>query len=91
MAKRNTNSELEHLRGLVKQLKKEVKRLQKNKDKYPDPAFDEIETNLEEELQEREKLIKNSCPKCKGKLEAIIGPKISVFLCGDCGYRSVKK
>lgn len=94
--KNKSHSEVEHLRGLVKELKKEnaqLRRQLKDAGKYQHQYEDVLENNILEESKEEviEKVA--WCPSCtKGKLQH----KISIldkdiFECDQCDFRKVIK
>ncbi len=94
--KNKSHSELEHLRGLVKELKKEngqLRRQLKDAGKYQHQYEDVIENSILEQTQEE--VVENVayCPSCnKGKLQhkiSILDKEI--FECDQCDFRKVVK
>lgn len=100
MTKKKSHSEIEFLRGEVRQLKAEIKRLKKDtsrKDKrehlYEDLEDLQAESLMQEEVEERGEVFKNlKCPNCKEALDVINeGGKIIIYICPDCKYRCSKR
>lgn len=100
MTKKKSHSEIEFLRGEVRQLKAEIKRLKKDtsrKDKrehlYEDLEDLQAEAFLSEEVEERAEISKNmKCPKCKSALDTINeGGAIVIYVCPDCSYKCSKR
>lgn len=88
MAK-SKSSEVNHLRGVIKKLKKNISRQRKHGSRYEESK--EVEALLEEEMEERQTLNKMKCPKCTGVLDIIDGAKLKVFICQDCDYKASKR
>lgn len=97
MSKKRDRSEVEHLRGvvknqrsLIKHLKKEVGRSQKREHRVEDLEEILAEEMLEEQHQEKEYVKDDKCPQCKTKVELVdLGPK-KLIICQSCGYRKTK-
>ena len=95
MAKSKDRSEVEHLRGLVRELKSELRHLkktmarkQKREHLLEDVESREAELFLQEEMEEKKTVAQTErCPKCKSKIDVIDGAKLKVYICSDCGYR----
>lgn len=84
MAKKNTHSELEHLRGVNKALRAENVRLKRQlrvQEKYPSSQDEEMETTVEETDIDL-------CTHCgKGKFSILDFGKFIYLTCGVCGHR----
>lgn len=92
MAKSKSSSEVEYLRGVIKALKKQIKRNEKRQHLYEDLEEKETEVLMREELDARTKSEnKVRCPKCAGKLNIIDGIKFNIYVCQDCNYRYSKR
>lgn len=100
MTKKKSHSEVEFLRGEIRNLKAQIKHLKKfvsRKEKrehlFQDFEETEMETLLKEEIQERGEVIRSlKCPNCKEPLDAINeGGKITIYICPDCKYRCSKR
>ncbi len=106
MAKKQKDSELEHLRGLVKSMRSENKHLKKelsraskrgkHLDTYLDEAKDEeiAKEMIEEEKLESVSLKKSKCPKCGStQIDVIELGNRKVYTCAatGCTYRTSKK
>lgn len=95
--KNKSHSELEHLRGIVKELKKEngqlrrqLKESTKLKHHY-DNIVDEYEEYVAEE-ETTEQLVKvANCPECfTGKLNLVLDlPDKDIFACSNCSFKKV--
>lgn len=86
---KNNKSEAEQLKNEIKKLRKQLSRQKKRSYTYEDLETKEAEILLKEELAERRDIsTKDQCPKCKGVLDKIEGPKLKIFICPDCNYRS---
>ena len=99
MTKSKSRTEAEYLKGIIRNMKSEIKHLKKRlgaQDKrahLTDASEDLAKEFLEEELKEREVIKEEErCPKCGDKLDIVPLPmKRTMFLC-SCGYRrTVKK
>lgn len=92
MGKQKEKSEVEYLRGLVRQLRSENKKL---KNELKRLKKKETETDeLREELKDyhyEEKMHEDTCPDCqKGRLTSThLGVKI-LYICSVCGHRIIK-
>lgn len=99
MSRSKEKSEVEHLRGLVRQLKSELRNLkksmarkQKREHLLDDVEEREAELLLKETLEEKEVVSKKeTCPKCRGKLDIIDGARIKIYICSDCSHRFTKR
>jgi len=91
VAKSKGKSEVEELKGLVRSLQKEVKRTKKRQHLYEDLEIKQAEEMIKEEIEEKQTLKDERCPKCQGNLEIIDGARIKVFFCSDCDYRKSKR
>lgn len=96
MAKNKDRTEIEYLRGIIKKLEAENRRLKKvsgaNTKKLAN--LDDIEDDVEEE-QKQEVKIKNlfqeqQCPECNRTLEVIELGARKMHTCA-CGYRKTVK
>lgn len=99
MTKKKSKSEVETLRGVNRNLRKQIKHLQKQigrkeKREYllDDVEEREAELHLKEQLEESEFVSTGNCPECDvGKLELVeLGNRVLVN-CNTCKYRSTKK
>lgn len=94
--KNRNHSEIEHLRGLVKELKKEngqLRRKVKDLEKYSHQYEDVIENHLmdEPEMEIVEKAA--ICPSCKkGNLKITLNwENMQIFDCDQCDFRKTVK
>lgn len=78
------SKEVEHLRGIIRNLKKQLARKHKNLHKNSIPEYLDYE---DEVIPKNSKLI---CPKCKADLDAIDLDTKMLFMCTSCNYRCVK-
>lgn len=94
--KNKSHSELEHLRGLIKELKKEngqlrrqLKEATKLKHHYDDVVEEYEEYVAEEEKEEIQKVAK--CPSCfTGALNLVMDLNDKdIFVCSNCDFRKV--
>jgi len=89
--KSKSRSEVEHLNGLVRQLKKHVKKLTKDNSKLRKELNKEppkTDYNIEDIMTE-EQSDEETCPSCGGVLNSIdLGVRI-VVSCKECEYRKV--
>ena len=98
MTKPKTKSEVEHLRGVIKSLKSELRnikkqlgRASKRSHQYEDLEQRVVENDLEEVMED---LIKTEpkCPQCGSvKLESVNLRVRLLTVCNACGYRKVVK
>lgn len=94
--KNKSHSEVEHLRGMVKELKKEngqLRRQLKESTKlkhFYDDVKDEYEEYVAEEVVEEIQKVAD-CPKCfSGKLNLTLELNDKdIFSCNDCDFRKV--
>lgn len=94
MAKSKTKSEVEHLRGLVKELKKEIGRKEKRERRYEDLESKEaeaLEREADEKYKESSVPIKDRCPNCAGELQSVEIGVVKLITCDDCKYRLTKR
>jgi len=94
--KNKSHSELEHLRGLVKELKKEngqLRRQLKEAGKYQHQYEDVLENSLLDEVKEEVIPKVANCPKCfEGALNLSIELNDKdIFSCNSCDFRKVVK
>jgi hypothetical protein len=94
--KNKSHSEVEHLRGLVKELKKEnaqLRRQLKDAGKYQHQYEDVLENNILEESKEEviEKIA--WCSSCqKGKLQVVFSMEDRIiYECDQCDFRKSVK
>lgn len=90
--KNKSHSEVEHLRGLVKELKKEnaqLRRQLKDASKYQHQYEDVIENDILEETEEEVVEKVAWCPSCtKGKLNLVLNLDTrQIFECDQCDFR----
>ncbi len=93
MAKSRTRSEVEHLKGIIKELKKEIGRKEKLERRYQDLESKEAEA-LEREAAEKYKEsvpIKDRCPNCRGELQCVEIGVVKLITCDNCKYRVTKR
>lgn len=99
MAKKKSGSELEHLRGVVrnqrseiKALKKELSRFQKRQHQFEDWELEKTEELLEEDIsQPSERHFQESCPECSSGVEkSELGNRI-LTRCTKCKWRRTQK
>ena len=94
--KNKSHSELEHLRGLVKELKKEngqLRRQLKEAGKYQHQYEDVLENSLLDEVKDEVIPKVADCPKCfDGSLSLTIELNDKdIFSCSSCDFRKVVK
>jgi len=85
MARKKTSSEIEHLRGIIRNLEAQVRDLKKQLAKAKPTII------LKEVVREQESPKANKCPICSKKIKEIdVGLK-KLALCEDssCSYRKV--
>lgn len=78
-------SQVEHLRGEIRKLRKMVSVLRKELEKsihYRPKVLDEVVAKEEKEDDDK-------CPKCKHKLKFLRLPQKDVVACGNCDYRMI--
>lgn len=90
--KNKSHSELEHLRGLVKELKKEngqLRRQLKDAGKYQHQYEDVVENSLLDEVKEEVIPKVANCPKCfEGNLNLALNLDFKqIFECDHCSFR----
>lgn len=98
MAQSRSKSSEENLRGIIKQLKSQVRNLKKElarqgKREHLHADLEELEQEhlIREEYEDKNKEEVNNCPDCGSKLNFIdLGPR-KMFKCSQCKYRKVKK
>lgn len=101
MARSRSKNDVEYYRGLVQQLKAEVRNLKKqlgNSNKkvqtYQEHMSDHAEFEIEKEVSEKKPIPatpSNRCPQCQAKIEEVhIGVRILIN-CKACGFRLTKK
>lgn len=94
MAKKKDHRELEHLRGLNRELVKKVKNLQKQVGRSEKQTAKKIAeynnfTALDEAVEETNSV---TCKKCKSSKLSIIDFNIkTITICLECGFRETKK
>lgn len=96
MGRKRDRTETEHLRGAIKKLIAENRRLKKqtNSSKKRLAAIEEAEDSEIEEIAEYKtegELLKTSagkkCPHCNSELDSVeMGPR-TLYFCDDCRYR----
>jgi hypothetical protein len=91
MTKSKTRSEVEHLRGVIKELKKQLKRTEKREHLYSDLESKKAELLLHEEMDARDVPSVGNCPKCAGVVETIGGSRVKISICQNCGHRWTKR
>lgn len=79
-SKRKTHSEVEHLKGVIRSQKSEIRQLKKllrQKDKY----YDDVAENVEEENEDK-------CPNCgKGEIRIVDFSFVKYEACDICKYK----
>jgi DNA-directed RNA polymerase subunit RPC12/RpoP len=93
MAKKKDHAEVEHLRGLNRQLVKKIKQLQKEVGRTQKLADKTIaEYNNFVEPSEIEEYTTVHCSKCKSPNVSIIDMNVrTVKVCLECGHRESQK
>ncbi len=100
MAKKKSGSELEYLRGVVKNqraiiknLKKQVSRHDKKAHQYNDLEDKIAEADMIEDEKENGTPVftKDKCPECSGELEEIDLNIRLMIKCSGCPYRKIVK
>jgi cell division FtsZ-interacting protein ZapD len=94
--KNKSHSELEHLRGLVKELKKEngqLRRQLKDAGKYQHQYEDVVENSLLDEVKEEVIPKVANCNSCyKGKLQVVFSMEDRIiYECDQCDFRKSVK
>lgn len=91
MAKSKDKSEVEYLKGLNRQLKKQLKKVNRQASRAEKQALRQLEDAEEVEEVEEEEASDGKCSKCKARLVPIdMGIRI-VYNCQKCGHREAKK
>jgi predicted nuclease with TOPRIM domain len=98
MTRSKDRSEVEYLRGRVKELqsenrnlKKQLSRKEKREHQYEDLEEKLKEVELEEETEVFQEAARIKCPKCKGEIgQVAIGTRL-LLKCESCGHRESKK
>jgi ribosomal protein L37AE/L43A len=88
MAKKKSRSEVEYLRGLIRQQLKEIKKLKKqnNRNTKRKVAIDSWEVPEQEE--QPKVLAKNKCPKCNSEDVKTLNLGIKkILVCNECNFR----
>lgn len=90
MAKSRTKTKVEHLRGIIKQLKKEIRRKEKREHAYINLEEKEAEAAL---LAHAEKPATTSiCPECgKQTLTTVEIGVVKLITCTHCTWRQTKR
>lgn len=95
MAKKREKSEVEYLRGIVKNQRSIIKHLQKEVSRGKKRQHQEeliAEELLEDEFKEQEIIATNSCPECfKGKIETVDLGARKMTICDSCKFRKIRK
>lgn len=91
MRKKDRN-EVEHLRGIIRELKSENRNLRKQIGRSNKKVLQLEEhasdlEDLEPPHQEEEVVAKVSCPKCRGNLKTVDLGTRTLVNCEDCKYR----
>ncbi len=87
--KNKGRSEVEHLNGLVRQLKKHVKKLTKDNNQLR-KQLNRAEIDEPAELYEEEESTSEAkCPICKSVLNCVDLGTRSLIACKECSYRKV--
>lgn len=90
--RQKNHSEIEYLKGLLKQHLEKIRKLEKENDKLRKNKKDK---NIQETLQEyncTQKTYSNDkCPNCGKSLKMLKFPKVTLFSCKDCGYKRSDK
>lgn len=90
MAKSKDKSEVEHLRGLNRQLLKQLKKAGRQVNRAEKQALRKNE-DVEDVEEVEEELQEGKCSKCKARLAPIdLGVRI-VYNCTKCGHREARK
>lgn len=90
MAKSRTKTKVEHLRGIIKQLKKEIRRKEKREHNYINLEEKEAEAALIAEAET--KPTTSLCKQCnKGVLETFTLGVVSLITCSHCTWRQTKR
>ncbi len=97
MTKKRERSEVEQLRGvirnqrsIIKNLKKEISRVTKRESRTEDLEEILAEEMLEQDQEDIQYIKEDKCPQCKGRVEVVtLGPK-KLVICDGCGYRKAK-
>lgn len=95
VAKKKSGSELEHLRGIVRQMKSELRHMKKEvarKTKREHLYEERIVEEYEQEIRDDNVYIKKEeCPECGNAIDTIdLGTRI-IITCTDCKYRTSRK
>lgn len=101
MTKSKSKSEVEELRGLLRNAKKQIKNLQKQlarANKHVtrfdslllDIDDDAISPDLQDYRSPKEEA-KDSCSKCKQELEILVLGSRTLFICPGCGHTGSRK
>jgi len=76
---------------IIKNLKKEVGRMNKRKSQVDEHLEELAEEHLEELAKEKAVASKETCPDCKGKVDVVDLGMRKIFECTKCEYRQVLK
>lgn len=89
--KNKNRSELEHLNGLIRQLKKQVKKLTKDNNQLRKELNRTTPPNIVEEEVEVTSSSNERCPECGSSTNTIDLGTRSLIACNECEYRKVIK
>jgi len=94
--KSKSHSEVEHLNGLIRQLKKQVNKLTRDNSQLRKELNRNLDKNTKEyedmpDVPKNKRSDKGDCPVCGGVLTSIDLGVRSLLSCKDCEYRKVLK